>query len=208
MPAEGVGIAADRRGRNPGADQRIGRRACDGTGRGVAAGTRIRVNLDRRYRRMTLPLRVLGSQPRHFTICGDGNVLYRGTASTTSKLLSLDAWHLRAVDLIAPHTTPNAEAFAWHRLRLRRQSGSALERCPTSLHHRHRSFGRTLRGGAPIRSETALTPPPCCCQQAAKTWTTSLAALDALLCPSALQTARPHILLQSRPAEKGTSVRI
>ncbi len=92
----------------------------DHAGLGVAAGSRVGIDLDGRYRRVTLDPRTPGIKPGQFVILGDGKVLRQGTATRTAQPLSVDVRDVRRIELVAPPATENATTFAWHKVRFER----------------------------------------------------------------------------------------
>lgn len=92
----------------------------DHAGLGVAAGSRIGIDLDRRYRRVTLDPRTLGPQSGRFVILGDGKVLRQGMANRTAQPLVLDVRNVRRIELLAPPAATGTTQFAWHNLRFER----------------------------------------------------------------------------------------
>ncbi len=92
----------------------------DHAGLGVAAGSRIGIDLDRRYRRVTLDPRTLGPQSGRFVILGDGKVLRQGMAHRTTQPLVLDVRNVRRIELLAPPAATGTTQFAWHKLRFER----------------------------------------------------------------------------------------
>lgn len=89
----------------------------DHAGLGVAAGSRVRVRLDGRFRRVTLQPRAVGGMGGTYIVSGDGRVIARGAAATTPTPVSLDVRGVRTLELAAPAAAPGVTAFAWHRLR-------------------------------------------------------------------------------------------
>ncbi len=92
----------------------------DHAGLGVAAGSRIAVALDGRYRRVTLDPRTLGAASGRFAIRGDGRVLRTAVASAAPMPLTLDVRGVRRLELIAPAAQPGLTGFGWHALRFER----------------------------------------------------------------------------------------
>ncbi|MHA6722575.1 NPCBM/NEW2 domain-containing protein [Sphingomonas sp. RS2018] len=89
----------------------------DNLGLGVAAGSRVGVDLDGRYRRVMVDPRTLGAQAGRFEIRGDGRVLRAGTATAGATPVSIDVRGVRRIELVAPVAGGAVTAFAWHRLR-------------------------------------------------------------------------------------------
>lgn len=92
----------------------------DHAGIGVAAGSRVAIDLARHYRKVTLDPRSLSDQRGRFVILGDGKVLRQGTATRTAQPLSLNVRNVRRIELLAPPAAEGTTSFAWHSLRFER----------------------------------------------------------------------------------------
>ncbi|MBB4153719.1 hypothetical protein GGQ80_001625 [Sphingomonas jinjuensis] len=92
----------------------------DHAGLGVAAGSRVGIDLGGRYARLTVDPRMLAQTRGRFVIRGDGKTLVHGRASPRGNAVTLDVRGVRRIELIAPPATGGTTSFAWHRLRLTR----------------------------------------------------------------------------------------
>ncbi len=93
----------------------------DRTGLGVAAGTRIRLNLDGQYDRISLDTRMPGAGTGRYVVRVDGRVLAEGIASDKPHPLSLHVRGAHQLELVAPAAANGVTSFAWHRVRLTRR---------------------------------------------------------------------------------------
>lgn len=92
----------------------------DHTGLGVAAGTRVGVDLDGRYDRVTVDPRAIGAGSGRFVVRADGKVLFQGMASRAAQSITLNVRGVRQIEFVAPPATENMTKFAWHNLRFQR----------------------------------------------------------------------------------------
>lgn len=100
-------------------------RAHDHAGLGVAAGSRIGIDLNGEYQSVSLAPRMPYTGSGRFEVRGDGRVLAKGVASTKVHMLSLDVRNVRKLELVAPSPTRSATTFAWHRILMKRAAFSA-----------------------------------------------------------------------------------
>lgn len=99
----------------------------DHAGLGVAAGSRIRIDLGGRYDRLLLDPRTIGAATGRFLIRADGRTLKTGMASVRAQPMSLNVAKVRVLELVAPPPAKDNTAFAWHDIRLMRSAPTAQD---------------------------------------------------------------------------------
>ena len=92
----------------------------DHEGLGVAAGSRVGINLNGDLKGVTLDPRVLKAGSGSFVVRGDGRILQQGVATDQAQPLSLDVRGIQKLELIAPPATIDVTAFAWHTVNFQR----------------------------------------------------------------------------------------
>lgn len=92
----------------------------DHEGLGVAAGSRVGINLNGDFKRVTLDPRMLKAGSGSFVVRGDGRILQQGVATDQAQPLSLDVRGIQKLELIAPPPTIDVTAFAWHTVHFQR----------------------------------------------------------------------------------------
>ena len=92
----------------------------DHAGLGVAAGSRVGVDLGGRYSHVKVDPRTLGLGRGRFVIRGDGKTLLHGIASRHAQPITVNVQGVRKIEFIAPSAAGNMTKFAWHDLRFRR----------------------------------------------------------------------------------------
>lgn len=92
----------------------------DHEGLGVAAGSRVGINLDGDFKRVTLDPRMMKAGSGAFVVRGDGRILRQGIATDQAHPLSLDVRGIQNLELIAPPATNDVTAFAWHTVHFQR----------------------------------------------------------------------------------------
>lgn len=92
----------------------------DHAGLGVAAGSKIRIDLDGRYAAVKLTPRMIERTNGRYEIRGDGRLLDQGDVSTVPRERSVDVQGVRTLELIAPAAAAGTTMFAWHDVRFLR----------------------------------------------------------------------------------------
>lgn len=94
----------------------------DHAGLGVAAGSRVRIDLGGRYDRVSLDPRTLGATTGRYVIRVDGRTLAEGVASRKAHPMVLHVRDARQLELVAPPAADGLKEFGWHRVSLHRRS--------------------------------------------------------------------------------------
>ncbi|WP_335309139.1 NPCBM/NEW2 domain-containing protein [Sphingomonas phyllosphaerae] len=94
----------------------------DHAGLGVAAGSRVRIDLGAQYDRVSLDPRTLGATTGRYLIRADGRTLAEGIASQKGHPLLLHVRGVRQLELVAPAAANGLNEFGWHHVSLHRRS--------------------------------------------------------------------------------------
>jgi hypothetical protein len=92
----------------------------DNDGLGVAAGSRLKIDLNAEFRTISLSPQSLSGKSERYSIFADGRLLRDGQADANLKPVTLKVKGVQQLELVAPKPTETNRQFAWHQVRLTR----------------------------------------------------------------------------------------